>query len=112
LANDSSVPSNVLERYVETLPLKALRAFKGATSQGTHMSASAHSTPDFKEVSTICSRKRQVKRPSSNPTSHSQRLAFVAQLLSSTPRAEVEQIIDQLGHRSLDMTGHYVQLNA
>ncbi|MBJ9976928.1 hypothetical protein IAE35_10645 [Pseudomonas sp. S75] len=39
LANDSSVPSNVLERYVETLPLKALTAFKGATSQSMYMGA-------------------------------------------------------------------------
>ncbi|WP_017901507.1 hypothetical protein [Pseudomonas asplenii] len=112
LANDSSVPSSMLERYVETLPLKALSAFKGVTSQCTQMSAPTHSTRDPDEGRTLRSRKKQVKRPFSPPTSQSQRQAFVAQLLSSTPRAELEMLIHQLGHHSLETTGDYVQLNA
>ncbi|GFZ71553.1 Uncharacterized protein ALO70_01977 [Pseudomonas amygdali pv. eriobotryae] len=88
LANDNSVPSEVLGRYVETLPLNALRAFKAATPQG----APTNPTSNSDEVGTVRSRKRQMKQPDSNPTSHAQRLAFVAQLPSSASRPEVEHL--------------------
>ncbi|MGH8379522.1 tyrosine-type recombinase/integrase [Pseudomonas sp.] len=52
LANDSSVPRSVLEPFVETLPLKALRTFKGTASRGVQVQASKHPTPDFNQADT------------------------------------------------------------
>lgn len=37
LANDTSVPRNVLDAFVDTLPLKSLRTFKGAASRGVEV---------------------------------------------------------------------------
>ncbi|WJN48608.1 hypothetical protein [Pseudomonas asiatica] len=108
LANDDSVQSEVLGRYVETLPLNALRVFKAAPTQG----APTNPTSNSDDVGTVRSRKRQMKQPDSNLTSNAQRLAFVAQLLNSASRPKVEHLINQIGHRSLPMTRDYVQLNA
>lgn len=112
LANDSSLPNDVLERYVETLPLKALKAFKTTTTQSTHSGASTHPTLEPIKIGTVRSQPRHVKQPSSKPTPHAQRLAWVTKLLNSMRSDEVEQLTNQLGHRSLETNGDYVQLNA
>ena len=49
LANDNSVPSSVLGLFVETLPLKALSAFKGSSSRSPQEDSSGQSTPGFTE---------------------------------------------------------------
>ena len=50
LANDTSVPRNVLDAFVDTLPLKSLSTFKGAASRGVEVEVTKSPMPDFNQA--------------------------------------------------------------
>lgn len=50
LANDTSVPRNMLDVFVDTLPLKSLRTFKGAASRGVEVEVTKSPMPNFNQA--------------------------------------------------------------